>query len=167
MNGADRLCEQLERRFGPEGAGGGSNGSGLTWQRSPCLGQCDRGSAAMIQHAGAAPARVVLAPADLDQIRAAISPSGEFTQASQDQVAQAPLIPQATGDRSALRLLRRVCQVDPGSLDSYRAAVGYEMLRRSVSAGGSAAKTKGGSDDGGQAWRRSGRPRPLSVTQGT
>jgi NADH-quinone oxidoreductase subunit F len=135
VDGADRLCEQLERRFGPEGAEAGSNGSGLSWQRSPCLGQCDRGSAAMIQHAGAAPARVVLAPADLDQIRAAVSPSGAFTQAGRDGTAQAPLIPQAAGDGSTLRLLRRVSHVDPGSLDSYRAAGGYEMLRRAVSAG--------------------------------
>jgi len=135
VNGADRLCEQMERRFGPEGAGTGSNGSGLTWHRSPCLGQCDRGSAALIQQAGAAPARVVLAPADLDQIRAAISPSGPFTHTGQDGPAQAPLIPQAAGDRSALRLLRRVNRIDPGSLDSYRAAGGYEMLRRALAAG--------------------------------
>jgi len=135
VNGADRLCGQLQRRFGPEGAEPESNGSGLTWQRSPCLGQCDRGSAALIQHAGASPARVVLAPADLDQIQAVIPPSAAFTQASQDEAAKAPLIPQAAGDRSALRLLRRVNQVDPGSLDSYRAAGGYEMLRRAVSAG--------------------------------
>jgi len=135
VNGADRICEQLERRFGPEGETAGSNGSGLTWQRSPCLGQCDRGSAAMIQQAGAAPARVVLAPADLDHIRAATSRSGAPTQGGQEGPAQAPLIPQAVDDRSALRLLRRVNQVDPGSLDSYRAAGGYEMLRRAVSAG--------------------------------
>jgi NADH-quinone oxidoreductase subunit F len=47
-----------------------------------------------------------------------------------------PHVPQAsTGDRSALRLLRRVGVLDPGSLDSYRAAGGYEMLRRAVAAG--------------------------------
>ena len=135
VNGADRLCEQLERRSGPEGDTVGSNGSGLIWQRSPCLGQCDRGSAAMIQQAGAAPVRVVLAPADLDHIRAKTSPSGAPTHGGQEAPAQAPLIPQAVADRSALRLLRRVDQVDPGSLDSYRAAGGYEMLRRAVSAG--------------------------------
>jgi NADH-quinone oxidoreductase subunit F len=135
VNGADRLCEQLERRFGPEGDTAGTNGSGLTWQRSPCLGQCDRGSAAMIQQAGTAPVRVVLAPTDLDHIRAATSPSGAAAQGGQEGHAQAPLIPQAVDDRSALRLLRRVNQVDPGSLDSYRAAGGYEMLRRAVSAG--------------------------------
>jgi NADH-quinone oxidoreductase subunit F len=135
VNGADRLCEQLERRFGPEGDTAGSNGSGLTWQRSPCLGQCDRGSAAMIQQAGTAPVRVVLAPADLDHILTATSPSGAAAQSGQERPAQAPLIPQADDDRSALRLLRRVNQIDPGSLDSYRAAGGYEMLRRAVSAG--------------------------------
>jgi NADH-quinone oxidoreductase subunit F len=135
VNGAEEFCNQLERRFGPEGAKAGSNGSGLAWQRSPCLGQCDRGSAALIQHAGAAPARVVQAPADLDQIRAAISRSDALTQAGLDAPAQPPLIPQAAGDRSALRLLSRVNRIDPGSLDSYRAAGGYEMLRRAVSAG--------------------------------
>ena len=52
VNGAERICEQMESRFGTEGTSAGSNGAGITWQRSPCLGQCDRGSAAMIQHAG-------------------------------------------------------------------------------------------------------------------
>jgi NADH-quinone oxidoreductase subunit F len=126
VNGAEQLCEQMERRFGPEGAGTGTgasaNGTGVTWQRSPCLGQCDRGSAAMIQRAGAKPDRSVLAPVNPGQVRP--SPS-----------VAAPLVPQAGGDRSSLRLLRRVSRVDPGSLDSSRAAGGYEMLRRAVAAG--------------------------------
>jgi NADH-quinone oxidoreductase subunit F len=128
VNGVEQMCEQMERRFGAEGTEAGSNGIGVTWQRSPCLGQCDRGSAAMIQHAGTHPARTVLAPADPDQIWSALStvqPAG----------AVGPLVPQAAADRSSLRLLRRVGQIDPGSLDSYRAAGGYEMLRRAVSAG--------------------------------
>ena len=122
VNGAEQLCEEMERRFGPEGTETGANGTGVTWQRSPCLGQCDRGSAAMIQRAGRHAARSVLAPVDPGQVR----PSVSFTP---------PLVPQADGDRSSLRLLRRVGQVDPGSLDSYRAAGGYEMLRRAVAAG--------------------------------
>ena len=69
VNGAEQICEQMERRFGTEGTSPGSNGAGITWQRSPCLGQCDRGSAAMIQHAGADPGRVVLAPFGPDQVR--------------------------------------------------------------------------------------------------
>src|SRR5262249_27830309 len=88
---AQQGCDGMGRRFGPEGSGpegsaptgatpssnGSSphatpapanaapaNGAGISWQRSPCLGQCDRGSAAMVQLAGPAPARVVLAPVD-------------------------------------------------------------------------------------------------------
>jgi NADH-quinone oxidoreductase subunit F len=128
VNGAEQVCEQMERRFGPEGTETGSDGVGVSWQRSPCLGQCDRGSAAMIQQAGEHPARVVLAPVDTDQVRPPLSPAQPASAAS-------PLVPQAAGDRSSLRLLRRVGQVDPGSLDSYRAAGGYEMLRRAVAAG--------------------------------
>jgi NADH-quinone oxidoreductase subunit F len=128
VNGAEQICEQMERRFGTEGTSADSNGAGITWQRSPCLGQCDRGSAAMIQHAGADPSRVVLAPLDPDQVRPALSPVRPAAAAS-------PLVPQAGDGRSPLRLLRRIGQVDPGSLDSYRAAGGYELLRRAVALG--------------------------------
>jgi NADH-quinone oxidoreductase subunit F len=143
INGAEQLCGQMEIRFGPEGgsaAGGdsGANGSGLAWQRSPCLGQCDRGSAAMIQQAGTAAARTVLAPVDPDQIRPAIAGTTAFSRNGQrrpDPSALASFVPQIADDRSSLRLLRRVGQVDPGSLDSYRAAGGFEMLRRAIASG--------------------------------
>jgi len=128
VNGAERICGQMERKFGPEGEQAASNGAGVTWQRSPCLGQCDRGSAAMIQQAGGDPGRLVLAPADLEQIRPALVPARAAEAAE-------PLVPQTRGDRSSLRLLRRVGQVDPASLDSYRAAGGYEMLRRAAAIG--------------------------------
>jgi NADH-quinone oxidoreductase subunit F len=128
VRGAEQLAAELERRFGPEGGETGSNGTGVGWQRSPCLGQCDRGSAAMIQRSGPHPARVVLAPVDPDQIRPTIAATTAPEPAS-------PLVPQADTDRAGLRLLRRVGLVDPASLDSYRAAGGYEMLRRAVSIG--------------------------------
>jgi NADH-quinone oxidoreductase subunit F len=130
VNDAEQVCEQMEHRFGSEGAEAAFDGTGATWQRSPCLGQCDRGSAVMIQHAGADPARVVLAPADPDQVWSALSGTQPAQPAPIDQ-----LVPQAAGDRSPFRLLRRVGQIDPGSLGSYRAAGGYEMLRRAVAAG--------------------------------
>ena len=74
------------------------------------------------------PARTGLAPFDPAQVRPALHPLRHAEPV-------APLVPQVDGDRSSLRLLRRVGQVDPGSLDSYRAAGGYEMLRRAVQAG--------------------------------
>ncbi len=128
--GAQELCEQMRRRFGAEGTQAAFNGAGLTWQRSPCLGQCDRGTAALIQHAGTEPSRLGLAPADPDRIWQALqagTPAG---------AAGPPLVPQLE-DRSSrtLRLLRRVGQVDPASLGSYRAAGGYQMLRRAVALG--------------------------------
>jgi NADH-quinone oxidoreductase subunit F len=133
VNGAEQVCAEMERRFGAEGAGApgtgdAANGTGVAWQRSPCLGQCDRGSAAMIQHAGADPARAGLAPFDPSQVRPALAPA-------EPAEPLPPLVPQTAGDRSPLRLLRRVGLIDPGSLDSYRAAGGYEMLRRAVAAG--------------------------------
>jgi NADH-quinone oxidoreductase subunit F len=128
VGGAEQVCEQMERKFGAEGAGFGSNGAGVTWQRSPCLGQCDRGSAVLVQRAGRDPARVTLAPADPDQIR----PAGAV---HADPAPAATLAPQLASDRAGLRLLRRVGVVDPASLGSYRAAGGYEMLRRAVDAG--------------------------------
>jgi len=133
VGGAEQLCEQLTRRFGAEGTRAALNGTGVTWQRSPCLGQCDRGSAALIQHAGADPARVGLAPADPDSIWQALSAGlSAGPPASPDR----PLVPQITNPVSrTLRLLRRVGQVDPGSLGSYRAAGGYEMLRRAIGLG--------------------------------
>jgi NADH-quinone oxidoreductase subunit F len=130
IGGAEQLCADLERQYGAECTETGSNGTGVTWQRSPCLGQCDRGSAAMIQRAGPQPERVVLAPAEPEQLR----PSSVTTPGSAAE-SLPPLVPQADRDRAALRLLRRVGQVDPASLDSYRAARGYEMLRRAVSIG--------------------------------
>ena len=129
IGGAERLCADLEHRYGPAGTETGSNGTGVTWQRSPCLGQCDRGSAAMIQRAGPQPARVVLAPADPDQLRPARAAAAGATESLPPQV------PQADEDPAVLRLLRRVGRVDPASLNSYRAAGGYEMLRRAVSIG--------------------------------
>jgi len=130
VNGAEQLCEQMTRRFGAEGERAAFNGTGVTWQRSPCLGQCDRGSAALIQQAGAEPVRAVLAPAAPDQIWQVLS-------AGPPANADRPLVPQLENPESfrTIALLRRVGQVDPASLGSYRAAGGYQMLRRAVALG--------------------------------
>jgi NADH-quinone oxidoreductase subunit F len=117
----------MARRFGKEGSESAFDGTGVTWQRSPCLGQCDRGSAALIQRAGAdhGPARVGLAPADPDQIWRSLTVP--------DEGAGRPHV--SSSSSGTVSLLRRVGQVDPSSLGSYRAAGGYEMLRRAVGLG--------------------------------
>jgi NADH-quinone oxidoreductase subunit F len=148
--GAESLCAEMEREFGPEGAGSAlADGTAVAWQRSPCLGKCDRGSAALIQQAGAAVPRRDFAPVTPDAVRRAVA-GGELP-------AQAPvgvLVPQLPAAASArtgaassspapppsfpacpVSLLRRVGHVDPASLGSYRAAGGYEMLRRAIALG--------------------------------
>ena len=173
VNGAEELCAAMTRRFGREGTETAFNGSGVTWQRSPCLGQCDRGSAALIQHAGADPARRGLAPATPGLLWAALTGQPEDQDrsyrtvpadsgpASPDPTASGP-DPRAkaragagglsdegaggglkravgrgpeTGGGDAVSLLRRAGRVDPASLGSYRAAGGYQQLRRAFELG--------------------------------
>src|SRR5207237_152716 len=46
--GVEHLCQALEAQIGPPGT---PTADDTTWQRSPCLGQCDRAPAALVQHA--------------------------------------------------------------------------------------------------------------------
>jgi NADH-quinone oxidoreductase subunit F len=117
--------------------------------RGPCLGQCERAPARFIQGRGG-PDRV---PADDEPFA----------------------LPQS-GDPS-LRLLRRIGVADPESLESYRAAGGYDALTRAVEMGADAvidAVTESGlSGRGGAAfptgvkWRavadQTGRPKHVVV----
>ena len=82
---------------------------------SPCLGQCDFGSAAFIQRAGLA--NRVIAPADGDAIAAALAGS--------EPDAKPRSLP-----RSTISILSRIGRVDPSSLDSYRDHGGYTALAR-------------------------------------
>jgi NADH-quinone oxidoreductase subunit F len=158
--GAAELCAEMARRFGSEGteavfAGTGLGGTGVTWQRSPCLGQCDRGSAALIQQAGAARPRRDLAPVTPDAVWQALTggespaeiplgvlvPQLSRTASSRTEVG-APVLDSSALDPSTptpavgrVSLLRRLGHVDPSSLGSYRAAGGYEMLRRAIGLG--------------------------------
>lgn len=128
--GAEALCADMEQRYGAEGtAVAGANGSGVTWVRSPCLGQCERGPAALIQRAGVPPQRAAQAPASIGRLAAALDSGGAGLPEGELRV------PQAEGDRSQLRLLRRVGLVDPASLGSYRAEGGYQALRRAARLG--------------------------------
>ena len=119
-SGAEALCAELERALGPAGTGEAETDP-ETWQRSPCLGLCERAPAAFVQSAGEADR--VLAPAVLDADAGRLT--GEPAARSAAEAA-----PQTGEPRDAgLRLLRRVGAVDPASLDDYRAHGGYAALR--------------------------------------
>ncbi|MCM2257347.1 MAG: NAD(P)H-dependent oxidoreductase subunit E [Vicinamibacteria bacterium] len=122
--GAEALCAELERRCGPAGS---SQDGRATWQRSPCLGLCERGPAAFVQQAGAGREDQSLAPASADALEAVLRGR---------EVPERPgtgSVPQAGSPE--LRLLTRVDVADPASLDDYRAHGGYRALRRALQVG--------------------------------
>jgi NADH-quinone oxidoreductase subunit F len=119
--GADGLCAGIESRLGLS--------SGVSVERSPCLGLCERAPAALAVKAGDPVRTAVSAPATVDDaVLAARAPDS----APQEPPA-AWAVPQA-GD-PALTLLRRVGVVDPAGLDDYRANGGYTALRRAFELG--------------------------------
>ena len=90
-------------------------------ERSPCLGQCDRAPAALLQIAGARDS--TMAPARA----AALSTAGGDG---------FPVVgPAVVGSAADRRLLARVGSTDPTSLDAYRRAGGYESLPRAIDMG--------------------------------
>ncbi|MEV0178936.1 NAD(P)H-dependent oxidoreductase subunit E [Streptomyces sp. NPDC050625] len=119
--GADGLCSGVESRLGP--------GSGVSVERSPCLGLCERAPAALVIRAGDPVRTAVSAPATVEAaVHAASAPDS-----APGEPPAARAVPQA-GDPS-LVLLRRVGVVDPSSLDDYRAHGGYSALRRAFELG--------------------------------
>jgi NADH-quinone oxidoreductase subunit F len=99
--GAEEICAQLES-------------SGVTWERSPCLGLCDRAPAALVIAAGESPSATALAP-----VNAQLEPNSATTHVG----------------GSEQRLLGRVGRVDPESLDDYRAHGGFAALQRAFELG--------------------------------
>lgn len=119
--GASELCAGIEARLGP--------GSGVSVERSPCLGLCERAPAALAIKAGDPVRTAVSAPATVhDAVVAASAPDS-----APEEPPAALAVPQAGGDE--LILLRRVGVVDPSSLDDYRAHGGYTALRRAFELG--------------------------------
>ena len=121
-HGAEQLIAGLEEHFGSEH----EEHDGAAWLRSPCLGQCDSGSAALFVQAGPEPVQRVLAPVTEAQAIGALR-GEDATEAN------APSVPQQ--GEPGLRLLARVGVVDPLSLHDYRATGGYETLRRAIEMG--------------------------------
>jgi NADH-quinone oxidoreductase subunit F len=126
-NGASTLLQEIERRVGHPGAL--TADLQATWHRSPCIGQCERAPAALVQVAGAQASDWTVPEADVDALLAGIrgqQPTGRTPAAAPQTVP-----PRAAG----LRLLRRIGTVDPSSLDDYRAHDGYTALRRALALG--------------------------------
>jgi len=89
---------------------------------SPCLGQCERGPAVLIQRIGATDLTVV--DADPTTVKEAMTTGGPVAPVA---------VPQVGSDR--LQLLARVGVVDPTSLDDYRAHGGYRALEAALAMG--------------------------------
>jgi NADH-quinone oxidoreductase subunit F len=133
LRGGETLCAALEHALGAPGAA--SNG-GPAWQRSPCLGQCERAPAVLLTVAGETPQVTTLAPIEggvrpiLDALRD--PPRTADTRAGRGAPPQAS-VPQA--GQPGLRLLGRIGRADPTSLDAYRAHDGYHALERAIALG--------------------------------
>src|SRR5262245_50518023 len=124
--GAEELCAELERSYGPAGTPGPDGG--VTWARSPCLGLCEKAPAALFQQAGQGKADFSLAPIDVDAVKSSLD--GKAFHWERPISGSVPQV-----GRPGLRLLKRVGVVDPESLDDYRAHGGYTALRRALEIG--------------------------------
>ncbi len=122
LAGADRVCADLERTLGPDGAPDADGRT--TWLRSPCLGLCERAPAMMLTEAGEMPVALATGPVDAAGVVARI----KTDRATGWTEHSPPAIPQA--GQAGLRLLARVDVVDPTSLDAYRAHGGFVALER-------------------------------------
>ncbi|MGW2285377.1 NAD(P)H-dependent oxidoreductase subunit E [Streptomyces phaeochromogenes] len=122
--GASELCAGVEGRLGL--------GSGVSVERSPCLGLCERAPAALAIKAGDPVRTAVSAPATVERaVLAASSPDS-----APEEPPAALAVPQAgRAGHEELVLLSRVGVVDPASLDDYRAHGGYTALRQAFAIG--------------------------------
>ena len=144
-NGAEAMCQDLERRFGVQGTP--VSDGGATWLRSPCLGQCDRAPAALVQRAGSNPRDWTMTSVAADDIvsmlrdEVRLKPDTTYGGAAvrPEYVVQPQYVVSGFSRTEVYadppRLLRRVGVVDPTRLDAYRAHGGYEALTRALDMG--------------------------------
>jgi NADH-quinone oxidoreductase subunit F len=125
--GAGALCAELEQKLGH--AGSPCADGKATWQRSACLGLCERAPAALISAAGKNPRERVIAPATAESIFSVVQDACRGKLPPEPDASNVKLsVPQA--GQPQLRILRRVGRANPANLDEYRSAGGYEALKR-------------------------------------
>jgi NADH-quinone oxidoreductase subunit F len=126
-HGAGALCTELERKLGPERTP--CLGAKASWQRSSCLGLCERAPAVLITAAGETHSERAVAPATIENVYSTVADAvnGKLPDKI-DALNPRVSVPQA--GQAQLRLLRRVGQADPASLDNYRRLGGYDALRK-------------------------------------
>ncbi len=130
--GAGTLCAGLERKLGPSGTP--CLGGKAVWQRSACLGLCERAPAALLSAAGVAPRERVVAAATPDSLISTLQGAAQGKLPAEPDTFNAKLsVPQA--GQPQLRLLRRIGNVNPSSLDDYQKLGGYEALQRAFDLG--------------------------------
>ncbi|HKB34648.1 MAG TPA: NAD(P)H-dependent oxidoreductase subunit E [Candidatus Dormibacteraeota bacterium] len=122
--GADELCAALEKSVGP---------AGKQWQRSACLGLCDRAPAALVERAGATHEELQIAPITLAAVQGILAGGIWPTPPT-------PTLPRGRGGGG--KLLRRIGVVDPERIDSYREQGGFAALRRAKEIGAEAVITE-------------------------
>ena len=132
LAGAEDVAADLERNLGP--AGSAARDGRIGWMRSPCLGMCERGPAALFTIAGETPQREVAAPVDaagvVARLEAGGNPGATATAAGPEAAGSVPQVGAA-----GLRLLARIGRVDPTSLTAYRTAGGYRALANAIAMG--------------------------------
>ncbi|MBF8290088.1 MAG: dehydrogenase [Chloroflexi bacterium] len=135
LAGAEDVAADLERALGPAGAP--ARDGRMTWLRSPCLGRCELGPAALVTIAGETP--VLDAAGILGRLEASVrrEESTGAPRSPSDVMRTRASVPQA-GSGAPLRLLARVGVADPRSLDDYRAHGGYRALANAMAMGAAA-----------------------------
>jgi NADH-quinone oxidoreductase subunit F len=129
-SGADALCAALEEQVGPAHAHDSSASqvhigeAEAVWVRSPCLGMCDQGPAALWQVSGAQPVEEQVARLTVERAVRVLKGEGK--------AAVAVPYTAFTASAGEPRLLKRVNKVDPASLDAYTTSGGFEALEKAL-----------------------------------
>ncbi len=130
--GADKLCAEMEKKFGAAGSPSRADGSDLAAQSVP---GSVRARARSADFRGGRKSRErVIAPANCEIDSVCIARCGAGQAAGRIATLRRAKF-RSPIRSSQLRLLRRIGKVDPASLDDYRRIGGYEALRRAIEIG--------------------------------